>query len=48
MPKHLIFGNEPFLIDKMRNRLRSEVKTPEFNLLETDEFTDAEVRFLNQ
>ena len=48
MPKHLVFGNEPFLVDKMRNRLRSEVKTPEFNLLETDEFTDVEIRFLNQ
>ena len=48
MPKHLVFGSEPFLVDKKRNRLRSEVKTPEFNLLETDKFTDVEIRFLNQ
>ncbi len=48
MPKHLVFGDEPFLVDKLRNKLRDEVEAPEFNFLETDEFTDQEVRFLNQ
>ena len=48
MPKHLVFGDEPFLIDKMRGKIRKEVEAPEFNFLETDEFTDMEIRFLNQ
>lgn len=48
MPKHLVFGDEPFLIDKIREKIRKEIETPEFNLLETDEFTDTEIRFLNQ
>lgn len=48
MPKYLVFGDEPFLIDKMRSKLRSDIKSPEFNLLESDEFSDIEIRFLNQ
>ncbi len=48
MPKWLVYGEEPYLIDKFRKKIIDEVKTPEFNLMETSEFTEAEQNFLCQ
>ena len=46
MPKWLVYGEEPYLIDKFRKKIIDEVETPEFNLMETSEFTEAEQNFL--
>lgn len=48
MPKWLVYGEEPYLIDKFRKKIIDEVETPEFNLMETSEFTEAEQNFLCQ
>lgn len=48
MPKYLIYGDEPYLIDKFRKDLVDKVETPEFNLLDTHEFGEAERAFLCQ
>lgn len=48
MPKYLIYGNEPYLIDKFREALIKKVETPEFNLLDTNEFGEPEKAFLCQ
>ncbi len=48
MPKYLIYGEEPYLIDKFRKELVDKVETPEFNLLDTHEFGEAERAFLCQ
>lgn len=48
MPKYLVYGDEPFLIDKFRKKLSSKVKIPEMNLLDTDVFEEEEQRFLSQ
>lgn len=44
----LVFGDEPFQIDKFRKDLRKRVEVPEMDLLETTEFTESEKLFLNQ
>lgn len=31
MPKWLVYGEEPYLIDKFRKKIIDEVETPEFN-----------------
>ncbi len=48
MPKYLIYGEEPYLIDKFREELTKKVETPEFNLLDTNEFGETEKAFLCQ
>ena len=48
MPKYLIYGEEPYLIDKFREALIKKVETPEFNLLDTNEFGETEKAFLCQ
>lgn len=48
MPKYLIYGEEPYLIDKFREEIIQKVETPEFNLLDTNEFGEAEKAFLCQ
>lgn len=48
MPKCLIYGEEPYLIDKFREGLIKKVETPEFNLLDTNEFGEEEKTFLCQ
>lgn len=40
MPKWLIYGTEPFLIDKFKKEILQNVEAPEFNYLETNEFTE--------
>jgi DNA polymerase III delta subunit len=44
----LVFGEEPFQIDKYRKEIRKKVKVPELDLLETSEFTENEKQFLSQ
>lgn len=48
MPKYLIYGQEPYLIDKYRKEIIEKVETPEFNLMETDEFSEEVSIFLCQ
>ena len=48
MNKMLVFGEEPFQIDKYRKEIRKKVKVPELDLLETSEFTENEKQFLSQ
>lgn len=48
MPKYLSFGDKPFLIDKMREKQRKEIKALEFNRLEADELTNTKILFLDQ
>ena len=48
MRKFLIYGTEPYLIDKYRKEIRDSVETPEFNYLETDEVTKEVLGFLQQ
>ena len=48
MPKCLVYGQEPYLIDKFRKEIAGKVVTPEFNLMETDEFTEEVSVFLCQ
>lgn len=48
MHKYLIYGEEPYLIDKFREEIIQKVETPEFNLLDTNEFGEAEKAFLCQ
>jgi len=48
MLKYLVYGNEPYLIDKFRKEIISTVATPEFNLMDTDEFTEEVQQFIDQ
>lgn len=48
MKKMLVFGDEPFQIDKYRKELHKKVEVPELDLLETNEFTENEKQFLGQ
>lgn len=48
MLKCLVYGTEPYLIDKYRKEIRDSVETPEFNYLETDEVTKDVLGFLQQ
>lgn len=48
MNKMLVFGEEPFQIDKYRKEIRKKVKVPELDLLETSEFAENEKQFLSQ
>lgn len=40
MPKWLVYGTEPFLIDKYKKELIRDIEAPEFNYLEANEFTE--------
>lgn len=48
MPKYLVYGDEPYLIDQFRKKIVAQVETPEFNLWDTNEFTETERGFLCQ
>jgi len=48
MPKTLVYGNEPYLIDKFRKKLMEQIETPEMNFMDTEEFTEEEKRFICQ
>lgn len=48
MRKYLIYGTEPYLIDKYRKEIVQQVVTPAFNYLEADEFTEEVKGFLRQ
>lgn len=48
MPKFLVYGQEPYLIDKYRKEITGKIETPEFNYMETDVFTDEVAGFLSQ
>lgn len=48
MPKWLVYGTEPFLIDKFKKEILQNVEAPEFNYLETNEFTEEIGSFLCQ
>ena len=46
MRKYLVYGDEPYLVDQFRRELTGKVEIPEFNLLETCEFTETEKNFI--
>lgn len=48
MPKWLVYGTEPFLIDKYKKELIRDIEAPEFNYLEANEFTEQVSSFLCQ
>ena len=48
MLKYLVYGDEPYLVDQFRRELTGKVEIPEFNLLETSEFTEVEKNFISQ
>lgn len=48
MRKYLVYGDEPYLVDQFRRELTGKVEVPEFNLLETCEFTETEKNFISQ
>lgn len=48
MPKRLIYGTEPFLIDKYKKEILQNIEAPEFNYLETNEFSEEVGSFLCQ
>lgn len=48
MPKFLVYGDEPYLIDEYRKKITMQVESPEFNLIDTNEFTEIEKQFLCQ
>ena len=48
MRKYLVYGDEPYLVDQFRRELTGKVEIPEFNLLETSEFTEVEKNFISQ
>lgn len=48
MPKWLVYGTEPFLIDKYKKELIRDIEVPEFNYLEANEFTEQVSSFLCQ
>lgn len=48
MHKCLVYGEEPFLIDKFKRELIGQIENPEFNLWETTEFGGEEKRFISR
>lgn len=48
MYKCLVYGDEPFLVEEFRNEIMKRIETPEWNLLDTDEFAEEEKKFLQQ
>lgn len=48
MKNELIFGNEPYLIRSYREKIIKNISMPEFNLLESEEFTEKERDFARQ
>lgn len=48
MHKWLVVGDEPFLIDKFKRELVAKIEVPEFNLLETTEFSNEEKKFISR
>lgn len=48
MKNELIFGNEPYLLHAYRAEAVKGIVMPEFNLMETEQFTQTERDFAKQ
>lgn len=48
MKNELIYGNEPYLMQAYHEEIRKGVSMPEFNLLESEQFTEKERDFARQ
>lgn len=48
MPKTLVYGNEPYLLNDFRRKVKERIEVPEMNFWDTEVFTEEEQRFICQ